>query len=444
MWDELGLAPTREERAIRAAYAARLRAGCNPERDPEGFQRLRAAYDRALRWTAEPEGEDDPEEEPGWDDAEAEDASQEHEPSPATGTLPDSPAPNPLRHAWDAADAFLEAFRAALRRGDSAGAAAAVQAWRAGDAAFPLRVTEAVEDRVLTALLDAGEDAPPDAIAACALAYGWDDARAAMRHPALNEGFGSRMSAALWLRRVGLMADRAGVDAAPGHPGRVAAALLERPAALPAKPHKHLRNHPVLRKLLQDLGRHRAWLPDVPRASRVDNLRFALAGRAWRDPADPGPARSLVSRHPVLVVIGVCVGLALLHLWAHEDRAAPAPDRYANPAAARELLEGAPEAWVAVVQDAGGTTLWFPPLVLCRAVLRRARIGLDAEAPVRDLPLPPPDPAVPGCGPRPAGAPLSLHLPVQPARVSVQLTWADGTESEVHVAFPGQGAAQAR
>ena len=315
MWDELGLAPTRDERAIRAAYAARLRAGCNPEQDPEGFQRLRAAYDRALRWAAEPD-DDEPEEEPEWDEEpDGDGTGEEDEPRPLT-TPSGPPPPNPLREAWDAADAFLEAFRAALRREDGPGAAAAVQAWRAGDAAFPLRVTEAVEDRVMTALLDADDRAPPDAIAACALAYGWDDARAAMRHPALDEEFGSRMVAALWLRRVGQMADRAAADAAPGHPGRVAAALLGRPGALPAKPHKHLRNHPVLRELLQDLGRHRAWLPGVPRLSRVDNLRFALAGEAWRDPAVPGPARSLMRRHPVLVMIGMGIGIALLKLWA--------------------------------------------------------------------------------------------------------------------------------
>ena len=443
MWDELGLAPTRDERAIRVAYAARLRAGCNPEQDPEGFQRLRAAYERALRWAAEPE-DDEPDDEPDWDGVEPDGDSRADQPAPDRDTLPDPPAPNPLREAWDAADAFLESFRAALRREDGAGAAAAVQAWRAGDAAFPLRVTEAVEDRVMAALLDADENAPPDAIAACALAYGWDDARAALRHPALDEEFGFRMTAALWLRRVGLMADRVGAEAAPGHPGRVAAALLGRPGALPAKPHKHLRNHPVLRELLQDLGRHRAWLPGVPRASRVDNLRAALAGQPWRDPAEPGRARSLVRRHPLLVMIGIGVGLAMLKAWVHEDRAAPVPDPYASPAVAREMLEGSPQAWVAVVRDAGGTTVWFPQLVLCRAVLSRARIGLDAEAPVRDLPLPPPDPAVAGCGPPPQGAPLSLHVPGRPARVSVQLTWADGTASGVHVALPGEGEAKGR
>ena len=352
--------------------------------------------------------------------------------------MPDRP-PNPLREAWDAADAFLEVFRAALRREDGAGAAAAVQAWRAGDAAWPLRVTEAAEDRVMTALLDADERAPPDAIAACALAYGWNDARAAMRHPALDEEFGFRMAAALWLRRVGLMADRVGADAAPGHPGRVAAALLGRPGALPATPHKHLRNHPVLRELLQDLGRHRVWLPGVPHMSRADNLRHALAGQSWRDPVLPGPARSLWRRHPVLALLGFGIGVAVLKAGFYEGRTVAVPDPYASPAVARELLEGTPQAWVAVVRDASGTTVWFPQLVLCRAMLRRARIGLDAEAPARDLPLPPPDPAVPGCGPPPAGAPLSLHVPGRPAKVSVQLTWADGTESEVHVALPGEG-----
>lgn len=168
------------------------------------------------------------------------------------------------------------------------------------------------------------------------------------------------------------------------------------------------------------------------------------AGQSWRDPAEPGTARSPVRRHTLLVVIGIGGGLALFKAWIHEDRAAPLPDPYASPAAAREMLEEAPQAWVAVVRDASGTTVWFPQLVLYRAVLSRARIGLDAEVPMRDLPLPPPDPAVVGCGPPPQGAPLSLHVPGRPARVPVQLTWADGTASGVHVALPGEGEAKGR
>jgi hypothetical protein len=47
MWDELGIEPTRDAKAVRRAYAVRLRT-IDPDRDPAAFQRLRAAYERAL------------------------------------------------------------------------------------------------------------------------------------------------------------------------------------------------------------------------------------------------------------------------------------------------------------------------------------------------------------------------------------------------------------
>lgn len=46
---ELGLGPDADERAVKRAYAARLKA-TRPDTDPEGFQRLNAAYQAALAW----------------------------------------------------------------------------------------------------------------------------------------------------------------------------------------------------------------------------------------------------------------------------------------------------------------------------------------------------------------------------------------------------------
>lgn len=47
IWQELGIEPTTDVQRIRQAYAGRLKR-LNPEDDAEGFQRLRAAYERAM------------------------------------------------------------------------------------------------------------------------------------------------------------------------------------------------------------------------------------------------------------------------------------------------------------------------------------------------------------------------------------------------------------
>lgn len=51
IWETLDIAPTRDEAAIRRAYARRLKS-CRPDRDPEGYQQLREAFDEAKRQAA--------------------------------------------------------------------------------------------------------------------------------------------------------------------------------------------------------------------------------------------------------------------------------------------------------------------------------------------------------------------------------------------------------
>ena len=50
-WQTLGIASTSDEAAIKKAYAARIREH-RPDRDPEGFRAVRAAYEEALRLRA--------------------------------------------------------------------------------------------------------------------------------------------------------------------------------------------------------------------------------------------------------------------------------------------------------------------------------------------------------------------------------------------------------
>ena len=53
-WNVLGLTPDADSRTIKRQYAALLKKN-RPDDDPEGFQRLREAYEAALQWSAQPQ-----------------------------------------------------------------------------------------------------------------------------------------------------------------------------------------------------------------------------------------------------------------------------------------------------------------------------------------------------------------------------------------------------
>ena len=109
-WQTLGIAPTGDEAAIKAAYAALIRQH-RPDRDPAGFRRVRAAYEEALSLRPHHENHRDESRHPtGWtpgkspvaaDDSDADSVSQ-HEPSqpyplaePAAHDYRDTPAAAP-------------------------------------------------------------------------------------------------------------------------------------------------------------------------------------------------------------------------------------------------------------------------------------------------------------------------------------------------------------
>lgn len=117
-WSELGLPGPAELRSIRAAYAERLKT-TRPEEDPEGFQRLHAAYQeasrqarRAARTEAIPEPEGPPEfEEAAW--------SRETPPEPEGEAAEEAEQETPQAPDWDFEGLFAqgeEEAREARRR----------------------------------------------------------------------------------------------------------------------------------------------------------------------------------------------------------------------------------------------------------------------------------------------------------------------------------------
>jgi hypothetical protein len=110
IWDILGIAPTPDETTIRRAYAAALKR-TRPDEDPDGFRKLRGAYEAALRHAS-------------WQDARQQAPVQASEPQPKQESLP-APVP-PAPDVEQRAAALIHA-------GDMDAAAALLLTVRGGD-----------------------------------------------------------------------------------------------------------------------------------------------------------------------------------------------------------------------------------------------------------------------------------------------------------------------
>ena len=92
------------------------------------------------------------------------------------------------------------------------------------------------------------------------------------------------------------------------------------------------------------------------------------------------------------------------------------------------MLERFPGAWVAFRPDMPNV-LYFTQLVANRCAIEHAEMGLDEGLLVVDIPIPDCDEAAPHA--IPADAKTYLPLPKDVRAVSVQLTYVDGTQSDV-------------
>jgi hypothetical protein len=149
VWQALGIPPTREIGDIRRAYAARLKE-CHPEENPDGFQRLRTAYEAALRAARGATDAADPLR----PTAVAEAVAQRQPPASASGAISNQPTDEDRRHLEDALGGLEQRLRAS---GDFDPATLEAALTRVLDSpgAFHVGTWSAFEQRLARVLIEA-------------------------------------------------------------------------------------------------------------------------------------------------------------------------------------------------------------------------------------------------------------------------------------------------
>jgi hypothetical protein len=271
MWDELGIGPSEDPKAIRRAYAARLKK-LDPDRDPEAFARLR----RALEWALDGADDDSTRSSTPPPAAAVEDAADsatllgaepDREPAAeqpaATPTedagKPDLPAPMP-DHDDIRDQALLIALDAALRRGDAAGATALYYRAAATGALSLESAPDAMERLLAVAVDDHTFDAA--ALRGLARTIGLDAPQArAPDASELHERVRARLRAEAWYDDLLVTARQ--------RKGRAAR-----------------RRRKIARLLLARIGRH--WQPRVDKIALKSWLDQYKTHAVWlRDRIDP-------------------------------------------------------------------------------------------------------------------------------------------------------------
>lgn len=426
-WAALGIAPTADADAVRRAYRARLKAG-GPERDPEGFQDLRAAYEAALAWidAGAPAAAGD----------EAPDAGDRARmPAGGAGSVAGHGAGTgaPETEAGAEVAAALVARLAAHRAaGDEAGAVATVDECVA---AHPpgSSVLEAVEDALLEEVA-LSRSLSPGLFRHLVARFDWLDAqgRAARDDPERHAIIADRAAAEDWVD--GLGRDAQGGDA-------IAAAMLPS-AARPAGPWgaqaAQAAGSPLgsldaagrrrVRELFEELGAHAPFVLHRLDAAGLARLREAVEGppllgttpAAGTGSAHAAPGRTRAFGFGVQVGIAatVLVAAAVATVFGWRQYAAPRLPP-APPALTRAELDRPETPWLLLRPEPGGTLVDLAPLVANRRGIADVRYGINVEEPNQVMPLPE------------NGAPVRFMASAGLSLITLRLRYPDGTWSAV-------------
>ena len=388
-WTVLGIDPADDIEAVRRAYRARLKQ-VSPERDPEGFQLLREAYEVLLA-SFEPAG-------------------------PAS----------PGNDAGAIAGWFIDTLNAHRRAGDTVGAIALVDATLA---AHP--PGSAMQGAIEDALLDQialSRSLSPALFLHLAERFDWSDSqgRAARRDPEHHAVLLDRLAAEQWFND---LAHRATL------PGERVARLLHTPAGeaareLAAQPFERDEREAV-RDQFDALRSHMSFVLLRFDGATLAAVRAGVEGAPLLSDDPPAPAAPqsapsfiFASRKRDWRVTVLVAALAMAAVGGQQwfktftGRSAVADDS-PSAAVALTLLKDPNTPWVQLHDEPGGINVDWAPLINLRHGIADVRLGADVPEPNTVMTLPKDK------------YPMSFMAPSNLGYLTLRVRYLDGTWSEV-------------
>ncbi|MEO7057980.1 MAG: hypothetical protein ABI281_07595 [Caldimonas sp.] len=393
-WTALGIDPTTDADEVRRAYRARLR-DVGPEADPEGFQTLRAAYEKVLAAV---------------DDARSTPRSDEGD------------------HDAALVDRFLSDLLARRSAGDEAGAIALVDevlaSHRPGTAMAEMLADSLMEH------LSLARNISPRLFRHLADRLDWRDVqgRSARDDPERHALVLDRIAAEDWYGELA---------GSPGDPDRqietIMASDRERAAAaLRASPiSQEQRQH--VRNLFEQLMSHATFV-----LTRFDGGTLALLREAVEGPpllgeptvappvpltaATTSPAQLVSPQRRNLIRIGVfgLLGAVVAGKLIYSSKSS---DGGASTALAKDIalpmLKDPKTAWLELVPGPDGVKVDWAPVMRMRNAIKELHVGYNEEMPTTLFPLPTSDVAI------------GFIAPPTLTTISMRILYSDGTWSTV-------------